>query len=73
MKRMTSLALAALPAVLLAAAAMSSSASAHSPPRCDASTWDGQRFQSRVACYKSCLGLRVRAYCNSWCDRHCRR
>lgn len=72
MKRLTSLALAALSALLLAAA-VSAPASAGHVPRCDASTWDGHRFQSRVACYKSCSGLRVRAYCNSWCDRHCRR
>lgn len=46
-------------------------AEAHAP-RCDA-THDGLRHQSRVACYKSCKPLRIRAYCNSWCDRHCKR
>lgn len=73
MNRMTLFALAALPALLVAAASSSPASAGHAYPRCDASTWDGHRFQSRVACYKSCLGLRVRAYCNSWCDRHCRR
>lgn len=28
--------------------------------------------QSRTQCYRGCLGYRVRAWCNRWCDNHCR-
>lgn len=57
-------------AIPLAIVALCSAAAA--APRCDA-TPDGYRFQSRVACYRSCVHLRIRTYCNSWCDRYCRR
>lgn len=63
---------AAMFSVLAGAAALASASPASAHPRCDADR-DGFRHQSRVACYKSCKPLRIRAYCNSWCDRHCKR
>ncbi len=60
-----------LVALLLQTSAAIAPASAGHYPRCDIAA-NGWQPQSRPACYRGCLGYRVRAWCNRWCDNHCR-